>query len=334
MSRVVGDLNTPKPAWPMRRKPRPGWPGWACRRRSPTTCIRISIPRAMPPATCGAAGRQAVPVQHHHAHIATVCAEHGERGPVIGLALDGVGLGTDNTPWGGELLRVEGARFERLGHSRRWRCPAATAPRANPGAWPPPCCTTSAAATRWRRAIPTSRAPPRCWRCWRRNLNCPRTSSAGRLFDAASGLLGLCLKMEMDAEAAIKLEQAATRASSRMAGRGRWPMAGARWRRARPAPAAGRTRRPARCGAGRRPVPCDAGGGAGGLDCASLCEAGIETVALAGAASSTVCCRPACVANWKLDRAARAGADQAGARRCGVGAGAGLGGFACFGKLR
>jgi hydrogenase maturation protein HypF len=153
-----------------------------------------------------------VGVQHHHAHLAAVLAEHGEHGPAVGAIYDGSGHGDDETVWGGELLVGDLAGAERLGHLRAVRLPggdrAATEPWRMACAWladatgPQPAVPAALAstidATRWRAVAEVAAS----------GIASPLTSSVGRLFDAVAALCGLCSRASYEGQAAMELESA------------------------------------------------------------------------------------------------------------------------------
>lgn len=160
-----------------------------------------------------------IEVQHHHAHIASVMAEAiaaGRLAPdarVLGIAFDGTGAGTDGTIWGGEFLIAHLADFERVAHLRTWALPggAASVHDARRNAFAllselnllehPGAVGLLNSLDEQTRSITATMIE--------RGINSPRTSSMGRLFDAAAAILGICGQATYEGEPAIELEAAA-----------------------------------------------------------------------------------------------------------------------------
>jgi hydrogenase maturation protein HypF len=150
-------------------------------------------------------------VQHHHAHIASCLADNEAAGPVIGVAFDGTGYGTDGTIWGGEFLVADLAGFRRAGHLAPVPMPGGAAAIRQP--WRMAAAYLDQHAGRDVAGLPVAQRNAARWDAIismaRRGINAPLTSSAGRLFDAAAALLGVRDEISYEGQAAIELEQLA-----------------------------------------------------------------------------------------------------------------------------
>ena len=155
------------------------------------------------------AGVDLVGVQHHHAHVASCLADNGEAGPVIGLACDGLGYGTDGALWGGEVMEVSLTGYTRLAHLESVPLPGGATAIRQP--W--------RMAAAWLGAagidggdLPVARRNPG-WATVEKLLDSrvdiPLTTSVGRLFDAVAAMVGVRDAVNYEGQAAIELEQAA-----------------------------------------------------------------------------------------------------------------------------
>ena len=158
-------------------------------------------------------GMERVGVQHHHAHIASCMAENHLDGRVIGFALDGTGYGLDGNVWGGEVLVCDYRSFERLAHLQYIPMPGGSASIVEPRRMAISYLFHHFGRDFWSMNIPFVRGLDRrrtetLLRLIERGVNCPLTSSAGRLFDAVAALAGVREHVNYEAQAAIELEAA------------------------------------------------------------------------------------------------------------------------------
>jgi hydrogenase maturation protein HypF len=182
-------------------------------RIEPEVAVRDLHPGYMSTRIAGDLGlERIIPVQHHHAHVAAVLAEHGCTGRAIGIAFDGTGYGDDGNVWGAEFFEADLTSYRRVGQLRYARMPGGDLAAREP----------------WRAALGYLALDPDAAHAFTyildavhinmrnialqqmvRRLNAPLASSMGRLFDAAGAVLGVSLDNQFEGQTAMLLESLA-----------------------------------------------------------------------------------------------------------------------------
>ena len=150
-----------------------------------------------------------ISIQHHHAHCAAIACEHQLNNPYLALSLDGVGLGNDGNAWGGECLYIEQGEFQRLAHFKNISLPGSDIAAKQPWRIAMAFLIKHNLAELAEDMFSDQQGFSLVKQMITKEINCPTTSSAGRLFDLAAALLGLCDVNSFEAEAAMLLESAA-----------------------------------------------------------------------------------------------------------------------------
>jgi hydrogenase maturation protein HypF len=158
-------------------------------------------------------GLPLIPVQHHHAHIVSCMAENGVKNHVIGVAFDGVGYGNDGAIWGGEFMVADRQDFKRMGQFEYVPMPGGAAAIKKPYRMALSYLYSLLGDDFSLEGLPLVNLNPNetaiIKQQLQKRINCPLTSSAGRLFDAVAALVGLSGEVSYEAQAAIALEMQA-----------------------------------------------------------------------------------------------------------------------------
>ena len=165
----------------------------------------------------GNSGIKLIPVQHHHAHIVSCMADNGVQSPVIGVAFDGTGLGSDGRIWGGEFLVADYRNFQRVGHLEYLPLPGGDAATRKPYRIGIAYILSLLGEGALNQGLPVMEDTSKgeigiIRRQIERGLNSPLTSSMGRLFDALSALAGIRGEIDYEGQAAVELEMTAYKA--------------------------------------------------------------------------------------------------------------------------